>query len=140
MVVQLVAARAATLQPRLQQVDQPLGIAQLRRGHPVEVTVTQHLTGAECVGGHDQAFHVGGQPLVVITGNWCATDVLAPESALVARFGFGGRVRVVGRGPVVAAQGPFHRFAAQAQAPPSPETVEHAVVHLAVVAPAHEHR
>jgi hypothetical protein len=41
--MQLVAAGPATLQLGYEQVDQALGLAQLRRGHPVEFAVTQHL-------------------------------------------------------------------------------------------------
>jgi len=41
--VELVAARAAALEARPQQVHEALGVAQLRRGHPIEVAVPQDL-------------------------------------------------------------------------------------------------
>ena len=46
-VVELVAARPAQLEARLEQVDQPLGVAQLGRRHPVEVAVAEQL-GRRC--------------------------------------------------------------------------------------------
>ena len=41
--MQLVPARPAAFEPRHEQVDQTLRLAQLRRGHPVELAMAEHL-------------------------------------------------------------------------------------------------
>ena len=53
--VELVAARPAALEPRHEQVDQPLGLAQLGRRHPVELAVAQDLALRVRVGRDDDA-------------------------------------------------------------------------------------
>ena len=53
--VQLVAAGPALLQPRHEQVDEPLRVAQLGRRHPVELAVAEHLARAVRVGRDDDA-------------------------------------------------------------------------------------
>ena len=53
--VELVAAGPAPLEPRDEQVDEPLGLAQLGRGHPVELAVAQDLALAVGVGRDDDA-------------------------------------------------------------------------------------
>ena len=53
--VELVAARPAALEARHQQVHQPLRLAQLGRGHPVELAVAQDLALRVGVGRDDDA-------------------------------------------------------------------------------------
>ena len=48
--VQLVPAGAAALEPRAQQVHEPLGVAQLCARHPVEFAVAQDLAAGPGVG------------------------------------------------------------------------------------------
>ena len=66
--MQLVAAGPALLEPRDQRVDQPLGVAQLGRGHPVELAVAQHLAARVGVGRDDHALDVGVVVRVVVAG------------------------------------------------------------------------
>ena len=54
-VVELVAARPAHLEPRHEEVDEPLGVAQLGGGHPVEVAVAEQLALRVGVGRDDDA-------------------------------------------------------------------------------------
>jgi hypothetical protein len=53
--VELVAAGPAALEPRHEQVDQPLGLAQLGRRHPVELAVAQDLALRVGIGRDDDA-------------------------------------------------------------------------------------
>ena len=54
--MQLVAARPAPLETRLEQVDEPFGLPQLRGRHPVEFAMAQHLALAVRIGGDHDPF------------------------------------------------------------------------------------
>ena len=66
--VELVAPRPALLEARDEHVDEALGVAQLGRGHPVELAVAQHLAARVGVRGDDHALDVARRPSVVVTG------------------------------------------------------------------------
>ena len=66
--VELVATRPPLLEARDQRVDQPLGVTQLGRGHPVELAVAQHLAARVRVGRDDHALDVGVLLGIVVAG------------------------------------------------------------------------
>ena len=93
--VELVAAGPALLESGDQRVDQPLGVTQLGRGHPVELPVAQHLAARVGVRGDDDALDLGVVIRVVLAGRWDrdASLVGAGVDALLA----GGGLRLTGR-------------------------------------------
>ena len=139
--VELVAARPAPLEARHEQVDQPLGLAQLGRRHPVELAVAQDLALGVRVGRDDDALDrrlvvgtssvgdgIGIPPSSVWPGRRSSPGGARPSSvaldivALVGRER--GRLELAGMSPA-------------ALAPPA---VEHRVVDRPVVAPPDEDR
>ncbi len=82
-VVELVSARPAQLESRLEQVDEPLGVAQLGRGHAVEVAMAERLRGAVRVGRGDVPVDVGLVDRLVAAGHRQRDAV---DGALLARL------------------------------------------------------
>ena len=141
MVVELVAAGPAQLEARLEQVDEPLGVAQLGRRHPVEVAVAERLGRAVCVGGRDVAVDVRLVDRFVAARHRDRRPVDAPLLAppLVVRGRPGFLVAGLGRDDVVGG----HRRGAVVWLRPAalaPPAVEDPVVDLEVVAAPHEDR
>ncbi len=66
--MQLVAASSPLLEARHQLVHESLGIAQLGRGHPVELPVAEHLATRVRVGGDDDALDILATLVVVAVG------------------------------------------------------------------------
>ena len=140
--VELVAAGAAPLEARHQQVDQAFGLAQLGRRHAIEVAMAQDLALRVRVGRDDDAVDrrlvVAG--VIGVGRDRRAALVRAQITPLQAVFGgrAAGLLRL-GRG-VLAGQRRRRIVIRQARAAPTPPAVEGGVVDRPVVTPADEHR
>ena len=140
MVVELVASRAAELESWLQQVDESLGVAELGRGHPVEVAVAEELARRVGRWGGDDPVDLAVGVLVRFDRHGDPVDPVrvVPERALVATRRaepvLGLRRRLVVRGDCRTV--PSRPLATAASPPP----VEDAVVGLAIVPAADEDR
>ncbi len=135
--MQLRASGSPFLEPRLEQVDHALRVAQLGPAHPLEFLVADELAGAVGVGRHDDAFDraiVG----VVAGGRGCERRrsrlAARPSSAVLA--GLLGRGGGVGRRRHQGRQlGQRHRLT-----PGTPEPLEDPAVDLQVLVAADEDR
>ena len=143
--VELVAARPAPLQLRDQEVDEALGVAQLRRRHPVELAMAQDLAAASTRRARRRRPRSALLVRCVVArrpGSGCRAPRAgvdcdsSPASGSLAPACVGRPARR--RRPVAAAAAPGSRPAREPRAPP--EAVEDRVVDLEVVAPADEDR
>ncbi len=140
MVVQLVSPGASLLEARREQVDQPLGIAQLRRGHAIEVAMAEDVGGAEGIRRDHRDVRVG---LVVDLLELAGADggasrrPILPGLALLAR---GLALFVRRRAALLRPGGSRWLLPWQRQPARAPESVEHPVIDLAIVTPADEDR
>ena len=140
--MQLVAPRAAPLEAGNELVDEPLGVAEFGRGHPVELAVLEHLAPRVRVGGDDEPVDLLAGALVVVAGR---RDRGAPfvgpvRHALIAglRCCLAGRVVALAVGPVGMLEDRGLEVARPATAGPPP-AIEHDVVRLAIIAASDEH-
>src|SRR4051812_47416187 len=135
--VQLGSAGPALLELRLEEVDEPLGLAELRRRHPIEVTRTERLEMAIRVGRDQCRVGVAVLRLRFATGrDRQAAAILSRHPPLVTleRHGIGLSAgltveRVVGEGEIAGGLGER-----------APVAIEDLVVDLEVVLPANEAR
>ena len=136
----LVAPRPALLELRLEEVHEPLGVAELLRRHPVEVAMPDGLGPAVRVRGDRDHVRRRLVPLdVALGGNRHPVPVVGHVAALVT-----GHRRVRGRtflvrhrvGPLL---GP-RRLEVRLERAPTPVAVEDAVVDRAIVASPGEDR
>ena len=140
MTVELLAPGAPQLEARLEEVDEPLCVTQLGRGHPVELAAPERLRGTVRVGRRDVPVNVGLVDRFVAAGQRHRDAVDRAAVGLVATVltGFGARphslfVRYLVTGPV-----DRRAVARQPRTALAPPAIEDAVVDLAIVATADE--
>ena len=140
-----IAAGAARLEPRDEQVDQAFGVAQLGGGHPVELAVAQHLAERVGSGRDDDPFDIRSsssascrrlEGIGIPRSSGLALDALFDRLRL-RLAGRGSRVQVVVGRRALERRGLEVALAPRALAPP---TVEHRVVGGPVIATADEDR